>query len=121
MTITEFETNDDLIVEASGEGTDAAYAVSGYVLRAEVEVETLSAIDPASTQDMDLTGNEFGNTLIGNAGGNTLIGGGGADVLAGGGGRDYYQSRRPPTKCSNMPAAVQFGLCNDQLRAAGGL
>ncbi|MEA3011575.1 MAG: hypothetical protein QOD42_120 [Sphingomonadales bacterium] len=85
------ETMDDIIVEAVGEGIDAAYAVTGYVLRAGAEVETLSAIDPNSAGDMDLTGNEFANTLIGTAGSNTLIGGGGADVLAGGGGRDYYR------------------------------
>jgi serralysin len=40
---------------------------------------------------MDLTGNEYANSIYGNAAGNTLIGGGGADMLVGGAGNDVYR------------------------------
>jgi serralysin len=40
---------------------------------------------------MNLTGNEFANSIYGNAGGNVLIGGGGADTLIGGAGDDIYR------------------------------
>ena len=62
-----------------------------YTLAAGTEVELLSAIDPASTAAMDLTGNEYANILIGTAGSNTLIGEGGNDTLSGGAGNDYYR------------------------------
>jgi Ca2+-binding RTX toxin-like protein len=84
----------DFILESVGGGTDAAYvalALSGYTLNAGAEVELLSAIVPSSTVAFDLTGNEFGQTIIGTAGVNVLIGGGGDDVLAGGAGNDLYR------------------------------
>jgi Ca2+-binding RTX toxin-like protein len=81
----------DVVVEAVGGGADSVYAVGSYTLAAGSEVELLSAIDPGATTAMDLTGNEFANSIYGNAGSNTLIGGGGADTLLGGGGNDYYR------------------------------
>jgi Ca2+-binding RTX toxin-like protein len=81
----------DTVFETAGGGADAAYAVVSHALAAGQEVELLSAIDSGSTGTMNLTGNDFGNTLIGTAGANTLIGGGGNDVLAGGLGNDLYR------------------------------
>ena len=84
----------DRAVEAVGGGFDAAYvglALGSYTLQGGSEIELLSAIDPSSAVAFDLTGNEFGNTIIGTAGSNTLIGGGGNDVLAGGAGNDLYR------------------------------
>jgi Ca2+-binding RTX toxin-like protein len=81
----------DIVVETVGGGNDAVYAVASYTLAAGSEVELLSAIDPASTAAMNLTGNEFANLIYGNAAGNVLIGGGGADTLFGGGGDDFYR------------------------------
>jgi serralysin len=84
----------DTIVEAVGGGNDGVYVALGlgsYTLNAGAEVELISAIDPNANVAFNLTGNEFGNTLIGTAGSNTLIGGGGNDVLAGGAGHDYYR------------------------------
>ncbi|MEA3013736.1 MAG: trimeric autotransporter adhesin, partial [Sphingomonadales bacterium] len=81
----------DVVVEAAGGGADSVYAVTSYALNAGAEVELLSAIDPNSGGAMDLTGNDFANTIIGTAGANTLIGGGGNDVLAGGLGNDVYR------------------------------
>ncbi|HYI49219.1 MAG TPA: calcium-binding protein, partial [Allosphingosinicella sp.] len=83
------EAGDD-VVEAVGSGSDTVYAVVSYALAAGSEVELLSAIDPASTGGMNLTGNELAQTIRGNAGDNQLSGGGGGDVLIGLGGNDFY-------------------------------
>jgi Ca2+-binding RTX toxin-like protein len=81
----------DIVLEGIGGGSDQVYAVVSYTLGAGSEVELLASIDPASTAAMDLTGNEFAQTIIGNAGANTLIGGGGNDIMAGGLGNDFYR------------------------------
>jgi Ca2+-binding RTX toxin-like protein len=84
----------DLVVEAAGGGSDGVYVALGlgsYTLNAGSEVEIVSAIDTAANVTFNLTGNEYGNTLIGTAGSNTLIGGGGNDILVGGAGHDYYR------------------------------
>ena len=81
----------DIIIENVGEGFDSLYAVRNYVLAAGVEIELMSPTDPAAPTPLDLTGNEFGQTIIGTAGVNTLIGNGGADILAGGAGNDFYR------------------------------
>ncbi|MGQ0589351.1 MAG: calcium-binding protein, partial [Sphingosinicella sp.] len=59
-----------------------------YTLGAGREVEVLSTRDLSATTALNLTGNEFGQTVLGNNGANTLSGGGGADVIAGFGGND---------------------------------
>lgn len=76
----------DVIVETTNEGDDAVVASADYVLAAGVEVEHLTAA--TGTDPIDLTGNEFGQTITGNAGENILVGGGGADTLNGGEGSD---------------------------------
>ena len=81
----------DTVVEGAGGGFDSVYAVGSYTLAAGYEIELLSAIDPASTAAMNLTGNEFANLIYGNAAGNTLIGGAGNDTLFGGAGNDFYR------------------------------
>ena len=81
----------DFVVEAVGGGFDSVYAVGSYTLAAGSEVELLSAINPASTAQIILIGNEFANWIYGNAGINVLIGGGGLDTLAGGAGDDFYR------------------------------
>ncbi|MEA3042619.1 MAG: hypothetical protein QOH47_457 [Sphingomonadales bacterium] len=80
----------DIIQEAAGQGSDAAYASVDYVLSASAEVEYLSAVNPAATTALNLTGNEFAQQLVGNAGNNMIDGGGGADTMAGGAGNDVY-------------------------------
>jgi serralysin len=80
----------DMIGEASGEGTDIAYAGVSYTLSAGAEVEILSAISWQGTDPLSLTGNERANEIFGNAGANVLNGDGGADLLHGFGGNDVY-------------------------------
>ncbi len=62
------------------------------MLRAGQEIETLAVNPDADFADLaiNLTGNEFANTLIGNAANNKLDGQGGADTMIGGDGNDVY-------------------------------
>ncbi|WP_395612319.1 calcium-binding protein [Allosphingosinicella sp.] len=78
----------DYIVEAVGGGTDLVYATTSFALSAGQEIETLAAA--SGTAAIDLTGNEFANTLIGNDGNNILDGGLGNDLLVGQGGADTF-------------------------------
>jgi serralysin len=80
----------DFIVEAAGAGFDAAYTATSYTLGAGMSVEWLAANAVYGTGAMNLTGNEFDNTLLGNSGANILSGGGGADAMVGYGGDDIY-------------------------------
>jgi len=80
----------DMVIEAAGEGTDTVYASVSYALAAGASVEVLAARDNSLTTAMNLTGNEFANTILGNNGANTIDGGAGADVMAGYGGNDIY-------------------------------
>ena len=78
----------DVIVEAVGEGDDIVRASTSYTLAAGVAVETLTTKNSSSTAALDLTGNEFSQTIYGNDGANVLSGGGGGDYLGGLGGND---------------------------------
>jgi uncharacterized protein (TIGR01370 family) len=79
----------DAVIEAVGEGNDRVAASVSYALAAGSEIETLEAVNLGATNAMNLTGNEFANTIVGNNGVNILSGAGGNDVLAGGGGDDF--------------------------------
>jgi VCBS repeat-containing protein len=79
----------DAITEAAGQGTlDRLYAAVSYGLAAGVAIEWMATTNSFATTPIDLTGNEFANTIYGNAGANVLNGGGGNDVLSGLGGDD---------------------------------
>lgn len=80
------ESENDVVVEAVGEGNaDRVYSSVDYVLAAGTEVEMMFA---RGGDDLDLTGNEFGNTIWGNSGANVLDGGSGSDELRGLAGSD---------------------------------
>ncbi len=79
----------DVVVEAAGNGTaDRVMAAVSYKLAAGAEIELLTTNGVTGTAKINLTGNEFGQTIIGNAANNLLEGGGGDDTLSGGGGND---------------------------------
>ncbi|GGE00364.1 hemolysin [Polymorphobacter glacialis] len=97
-------TNDDIVVELAGGGTDRVNASVSYRLAAQVENLTLLgalAIDGFGNDLANsLTGNaaanllsgEAGNdTILGNDGNDTLVGGDGDDQLLGGNGNDNLQ------------------------------
>ncbi|MFZ2994707.1 family 16 glycosylhydrolase [Sphingobium sp.] len=81
---------DDQVIEAVGGGKDTIVSMVSYTLAAGQEVETLQFGSGAGSASLNLTGNEFANTLIGNGGNNILDGGAGADSMRGGKGDDTY-------------------------------
>ena len=80
----------DVVYEDVGGGNDSVYASGSFALTAGQEIELLLAADFSSTESIDLTGNEFANTIYGNAGANVLDGKGGNDSLVGQQGADTY-------------------------------
>lgn len=81
----------DSVVETAGQGAlDVVYTTVSYTLAAGAEIEVFAVNDPATTAEVNLTGNEFGQLLLGNAGDNRLDGGGGSDTLVGRDGNDTF-------------------------------
>jgi Ca2+-binding RTX toxin-like protein len=80
--------NGDVITESVGQGVDRLDAETTYTLRAGVEIEQMRASNPYDTIALDLSGNEFSQSITGNEGNNIFNGLGGNDVLVGAGGND---------------------------------
>lgn len=81
----------DRVIESPADwGHDVVMTSVSYRLAAGVAVEELRTTLDTGTDPINLTGNEFEQTLVGNAGANVLNGGGGADWMFGGGGDDTY-------------------------------
>ncbi|AQR72373.1 calcium-binding protein [Sphingomonas sp. LM7] len=92
-----YVTSGDTAEEAAGQGYDAAYAETSFVLTGGSAVELLGTLDYRKTDALDLTGNDLDQSIVGNNGANTLRGLGGtdslngldgADVIDGGAGQD---------------------------------
>ncbi len=80
----------DRVIEAKGQGNDTVFSTVSYALAKGQEIESLHLAKPDSKAALNLTGNEFDNTLVGNAGRNILNGSEGADKLYGLQGDDLY-------------------------------
>ncbi|MDZ4310850.1 MAG: hypothetical protein U1A24_09905 [Cypionkella sp.] len=79
----------DKVFEVAGGGTaDRVLAKVSFTLAASAEIETLGTFSQAGTNAINLTGNDFAQTIIGNAGVNVLSGLGGDDWLRGLAGSD---------------------------------
>ena len=78
----------DRVLEAAGEGYDAAFTGTSFQLEVGAEVEELRVGNAAGVAAITLTGNAFGQILAGNDGSNFLDGRGGDDYLEGRGGAD---------------------------------
>jgi Ca2+-binding RTX toxin-like protein len=80
-----------LVLEgAGGVGQDVVKTSVSYALSAGSEVEVLRTTNDKGKGAIDLTGNDFNQTIVGNSGNNLIEGKGGADVLTGGGGNDTF-------------------------------
>jgi Ca2+-binding RTX toxin-like protein len=81
----------DRAMEVPIDGTgDTVFTTVSYTLLAGQEIEFLRVHLALPTTALNLTGNEFANTLVGNNGTNVLRGGAGADILQGRLGNDFY-------------------------------
>ena len=79
----------DTVIEAvDGGKADRVLAKVNYTLAAGAEIEALGTFSQAAAGAINLTGNEFGQTVTGNAGVNVLSGLGGDDWLRGLAGAD---------------------------------
>lgn len=80
-----------LVLEGSGGvGRDVVLASTSYALAARSEIEELRTTNDRGKGAIDLTGNDFDQTIVGNAGNNVIDGKGGADLLYGGAGNDVF-------------------------------
>ncbi|MER8962982.1 calcium-binding protein [Mesorhizobium sp. M0701] len=73
-----------------GGGTDKVLSAVSYALSAGSSIQFLATANASGTTAINLTGNEFAQTIQGNAGANVINGRGGADTMAGYGGNDTY-------------------------------
>lgn len=80
----------DTIVEAWNQGYDTVlvYAGTNFVLTAGASIEALRSVDVNTTHRVNLTGNDYGQTIEGNNGVNLLRGMAGDDYIRGWGGSD---------------------------------
>jgi phospholipase/lecithinase/hemolysin len=79
-----------VIEGAGGVGRDVLSTSVSYALSPGSEIEALQTSRVSAKTAINLTGNEFAQTLIGNTGANVLEGKGGADVLYGNKGNDRF-------------------------------
>jgi len=79
-----------VLESADGVGQDIIKASVSYALTEGSEIEVLRTTYDAGKGAINLTGNEFGQTIIGNAGNNIIEGKAGSDILTGGRGMDIF-------------------------------
>jgi phospholipase/lecithinase/hemolysin len=79
-----------IIEGAGGIGQDVVNASVSYVLSAGSEIELLQTNRASAKTAINLTGNEYSQTIIGNAGANVLEGKDGADTFFGRQGNDRF-------------------------------
>ena len=106
----------DQVIEATGGGSDRVLASVDYVLAAGVWVELLRTNSQGGTSGIDLTGNEFANTVQGNAGANTLNGRAGNDTLQGFGGADTFFFNTALSASGNVDHILDYSVAADTIR-----
>ena len=104
-----------IILERSGEGTDAVLTSVNYVLQAESSIEQLRTSSDIGTASINLTGNSIVQSIIGNAGNNIIDGKGGSDALWGLGGNDIFVFSTA-LGAGNVDRIYDFNPVNDTIR-----
>ncbi|KRB29144.1 MULTISPECIES: calcium-binding protein [Mesorhizobium] len=105
----------DKVVEVKGGGNDTVLASVSYALSAGSEIEHLATTSRSGTTAINLTGNEFSQTIEGNAGNNVINGGGGRDVLTGHGGKDVFVFNSA-LKAGNVDKITDFNAYQDKIQ-----
>jgi len=114
----------DVVRENVGEGTDTVFTSGNYQLRAGTSIEVLAAANQASTAALQLIGNELNQTVSGTAGNDTIWGLAGNDTLIGGLGSDTFGFNE--TGAGNADLLQDFtagdfiGLSTSAFAAVGG-
>jgi Ca2+-binding RTX toxin-like protein len=85
------DSDGDRAQEDVGKGTDTVYTTTDFAVEILSEIEFLRAF--RATQGLELTGNEFAQSIFGGTHNDTIEGGGGLDILRGLGGDDSYVVR----------------------------
>ena len=111
------DTLGDRIAEAAGGGTDTVLTRASYALAAGQEIEALQLLAVTGTARLNLSGNEFAQSLVGNNGANVLDGKGGADLLTGRGGADSFLFSTT-LGAGNVDRLVDFSAADDTIRLA---
>jgi Ca2+-binding RTX toxin-like protein len=104
----------DLITDPAGQGNDRVATTISYTLAPAAEIELLETADPAGTTAINLTGNQFDQTVIGNEGVNLLDGKEGLDKLIGAGGADFF-AFTTKIGAGNIDTIVDFSAADDTI------
>ncbi|MBZ9850000.1 calcium-binding protein [Mesorhizobium sp. CA14] len=110
----------DKIMEANGGGFDKVMASVSYALSTGSHIEQLSTSNTAGKTAINLTGNEFGQTVLGNNGDNKINGGGGSDLLKGYGGHDAFVFNTALGKY-NIDRIADFDVSRDKINLDHGI
>ncbi|MER9273908.1 calcium-binding protein [Mesorhizobium sp. M0643] len=105
----------DKVVEVAGGGIDRVLASVSHALPAGSQVEFLATANPSGTTAINLTGNEFAQTIQGNAGANVINGGRGADILTGNGGNDAFVFNSA-LGAGNIDKVTDFNKLQDKIQ-----
>ena len=106
----------DVIVETATQGAaDKVAAAVDYALGTGVHVEAMTTNGSSGTTGIDLTGNEFVQSITGNAGANILDGQGGNDTLTGLLGKDFFVFSTA-LGAANVDAITDFNVADDTIR-----
>jgi VCBS repeat-containing protein len=104
----------DVVLEIASGGLDRVATAASYTLTAGAAVEILEAVNSGDSTALDLTGNEFNNSIAGNAGANIIDGGSGNDALAGLGGADSFRFSTA-LGAANVDTIVDFQQGTDKI------
>jgi serralysin len=114
--------SDDVIIEEIGGGEHDWVAIEvSYSLDAGVEVEKLYISNDETTQDINLTGNEFDQTIAGNFGDNVLSGRDGNDTLVGYAGADTFLFNYVLNAATNVDTISDFDPAYDLIALDDGM
>lgn len=104
-----------IVETVAGDTADRVMSAVDYTLAAGVRVEIMTTNGSAGTSGIDLTGNEFVQSITGNAGNNILNGKGGNDTLTGLGGLDYF-TFNTALGSTNVDKITDFNVTDDTIR-----